>query len=56
MIGSGIDEQNIAGFWPFADGFIVGSSFKIAGNWQNEVELERVQTFMARVRELRKNS
>ena len=37
IIGSGIDEINIAGFWPFADAFIVGSSFKIAGNWQNDV-------------------
>nr|WP_319271669.1 BtpA/SgcQ family protein [uncultured Draconibacterium sp.] len=56
IIGSGIDEQNIAGFWPYADAFIVGSSFKIAGNWQNEVELERVQDFMKRVSNLRKNS
>lgn len=56
IIGSGIDEQNIAGFWSFADAFIVGSSFKIAGNWENEVELERVQDFMKRVSDLRKNS
>ncbi|MDX8337988.1 BtpA/SgcQ family protein [Draconibacterium sp. IB214405] len=53
MIGSGIDEENIAGFWPFADGFIVGSSFKIAGNWENEVETERVKSFIERVKHLR---
>lgn len=56
LIGSGIDEQNIAGFWQLAEAFIVGSSFKIAGNWQNEVELERVQIFMERVKLLRKGS
>lgn len=56
IIGSGIDAENIIGFWPFADAFIVGSSFKIAGNWQNEVELERVQTFMLQVQELRKGN
>lgn len=53
IIGSGTDVGNIIGFWPFADAFIVGSSFKIAGNWKNEVEIERVQLFMAQVNELR---
>ena len=53
LIGSGITEQNIADFWPYADAFIVGSSFKYDGDWQNEVELERVQAFMARVKHLR---
>ncbi|WP_319500488.1 BtpA/SgcQ family protein [uncultured Draconibacterium sp.] len=55
LIGSGITVQNIAGFWSYADAFIVGSFFKYDGNWQNDVELERVQSFMSRVKHLRNN-
>ncbi len=53
LIGSGIDEYNIGDYWEFADGFIVGSYFKTEGNWQNEVELKRVQSFMAVIKEFR---
>jgi len=53
LIGSGIDVKNIGDYWEFADGFIVGSSFKEQGNWENKVDGARVKMFIARVNELR---
>ncbi|HNG34898.1 MAG TPA: BtpA/SgcQ family protein, partial [Blastocatellia bacterium] len=52
LLGSGVDDKNIAEFWPKADGFIIGSFFKREGKWQNEVEARRVEKFMAAVRQL----
>ncbi|MEK7829555.1 MAG: BtpA/SgcQ family protein, partial [Acidobacteriota bacterium] len=43
ILGSGVDDQNIAEFWPKADGFIIGSYFKREGKWQNEVDAQRVE-------------
>lgn len=54
IIGSGIDQYNIHEFWEFADGFIVGSSFKKDGLWEKSVELERVNQFMNKINQLRK--
>ena len=54
IIGSGIDQYNIHEFWEFADGFIVGSSFKKDGLWENSVELKRVNQFMNKINQLRK--
>lgn len=53
VLGSGVDDKNIAEFWPNADGFIIGSYFKREGKWQNEVETARVKGFMAQVEKLR---
>jgi len=53
LIGSGIDSVNIADYWKLADGFIVGSSLKFDGNWENDVEPQKVTDFMAKVRMLR---
>ncbi len=53
MLGSGVDADNIAEFYEIADGFIIGSAFKAAGRWMNSVEQSRVESLMARVRELR---
>ena len=55
LIGSGITERNIADYWSYADAFIVGSYFKSDGDWQNAVELERVRSFMSRVKHLQEN-
>ena len=46
FLGSGIDENNIAEFYEHADGFIVGSAFKVGGLWSNGVDAARVVTFM----------
>ncbi|QIA06349.1 BtpA/SgcQ family protein [Draconibacterium halophilum] len=56
IIGSGITVKNIADYWPYADAYIVGSSFKYDGDWQNEVELQSVQAFMVRVQDLRNSN
>src|SRR5262245_16019477 len=50
LLGSGVDANNIAEFYPAADGFIVGSHFKIDGHWANGVDAKRVEGFMATAR------
>ena len=52
IIGSGIDLFNIQDYWNFADAFIVGSSFKKDGYWENEVEREKVKKFMQKIDQL----
>src|SRR6476646_9733111 len=37
ILGSGISEKNIEEFYPHADGFIVGTSFKKDGDWAKPV-------------------
>lgn len=54
IIGSGIDLENIQDYWDLADAFIVGSSFKEEGTWENETDEKRVREFMKRIIELRK--
>lgn len=54
IIGSGVDIKNIQDYWNLADGFIVGSSFKKEGKWENEIEKRRVTEFMQKIKKLRK--
>lgn len=49
LIGSGICEENIDEYWELADGFIVGSSLKYDSNWENDVDTDRVKSFIKRV-------
>jgi predicted TIM-barrel enzyme len=49
LLGSGIDADNIADFYQAADGFIIGSYFKVDGHWTNPVDAERVRRLMTRV-------
>lgn len=42
VIGSGITADNLQSYWPFADGFIVGSSLKENGRWASEIDAARV--------------
>ncbi len=53
ILGSGINEDNINEFYHEADGFIVGSSFKVDGLWSNTVDPSRVTKFMSAVNKLR---
>lgn len=46
FLGSGITENNIAEFYEGADGFIIGSAFKIDGLWSNTIDPARVAGFM----------
>jgi len=53
IIGSGIDQYNIDEYWDFADAFIVGSSLKREGNWENEVDPVRVKQFIKKITRLK---
>lgn len=46
FLGSGITENNIAEFYDTADGFIIGSAFKIDGFWSNTIDPLRVNSFL----------
>ena len=49
FLGSGITEANIEQFYNEADGFIIGSYFKVDGLWSNTVEPTRVTRFVNRL-------
>lgn len=53
IVGSGITNDNLINYWPYADAFIVGSWFKYEGKWQNKISKERVQSFMESVNKMR---
>lgn len=50
FLGSGISADNIDEFFDEADGFIIGSHFKVDGHWAGMVDQKRVERFMAKVR------
>jgi membrane complex biogenesis BtpA family protein len=52
FLGSGISEGNIAEFYNQADGFIIGSAFKVDGLWSNAIDPNRVTQFMRRLDQL----
>jgi hypothetical protein len=56
LLNTGAKLSNIRQFLSVADGVIVGSSLKVDGYTWNPVELERVQAFMAAVREVREKN
>ncbi|HKY43903.1 MAG TPA: BtpA/SgcQ family protein [Pyrinomonadaceae bacterium] len=49
FLGSGISELNIADFHNEADGFIIGSSFKVNGLWSNTIDPTRVTQFINKI-------
>ena len=53
ILGSGISADNITDFYSEADGFIVGTAFKVDGLWSNTVDPSRVAKFMSLVSKLR---
>jgi membrane complex biogenesis BtpA family protein len=50
MLGSGINELNIDQFYDEADGFIVGTYFKVDSLWSNTVDPARVTQFINKLR------
>lgn len=46
FLGSGITQNNIAEFFEEADGFIIGSTFKLNGLWSNPVDTARVTSLL----------
>ena len=49
FLGSGMSERNLSEFYDTADGFIVGSAFKVDGLWSNTIDPVRVTKFMKAV-------
>ena len=57
FLGSGISEHNIEQFHNEADGFIIGSAFKVDGLWSNTIDPARVTSFVRTLdQRLRNNS
>ncbi len=54
LLGSGVNRENLATYWPLADGFIVGTALKRDGRPHAPVDEQRVTSFMSQVRELRR--
>ena len=50
ILGSGISDSNIAEFYREADGFIVGTFFKVDGLWSNTVDPSRVERLLSKIR------
>lgn len=55
LVGSGVTLENVADYFAYCDGMIIGSWFKKEGIWSNNVDPDRVAAFMARVSKLRSN-
>lgn len=53
IVGSGLTLENAAELLPLVDGAIVGTYFKRDGVLGNEVDVDRVRTFMKKVRSIR---
>jgi len=52
LIGSGITAQNLKTYFPLADGFIVGSTFREGGRFLGMLERKRLDEFMKIFRSL----
>ncbi len=52
-IGSGLTPENLADYWPHADGLVVGSYLKRDGLWSNPLDAERIRRFCDAVERLR---
>jgi predicted TIM-barrel enzyme len=50
FLGSGISESNLDQFYNEADGFIIGTAFKVDGVWSNTVDPIRVSQFINKLR------
>jgi hypothetical protein len=53
MVGSGVNTENVAAIFGYADAVIVASALKHEGGWWNAVDPARLAAFMAVVREAR---
>ena len=53
LMGSGTTADNIADFLQYADGAIVGTSLKVDGIGESPVDLQRVRSYMEKVRAVR---
>jgi len=56
FLGSGISQANIDQFYNEADGFIIGSAFKLEGLWSNTIDPARVTRFKKILNQLKANT
>src|SRR5215217_5486722 len=49
FLGSGVSERNIEQFYNEADGFIIGTAFKVDSLWSNTIDPARVLQFIHRL-------
>jgi len=54
LIGSGMTPENIKTYYPLAEGFIVGSTFREGGRFLGALEPARLDAFMRAFRRLRR--
>lgn len=54
LIGSGITDQNIHEYYPYADAFIVGSYLKKDGKWQNPPDANRIKRLINTIKSFNK--
>ncbi len=48
IVGSGVTEENMGDYRGYVDAMVVGSHFKVKGQWDQDVDEERVARFMER--------
>lgn len=53
LVGSGVTKENFRRF-SAADAFVIGSSFKVGGKWQNALDEQRVKRFMNEIRTVKR--
>uniref|UniRef100_A0A8R1I0T3 Uncharacterized protein n=1 Tax=Caenorhabditis japonica TaxID=281687 RepID=A0A8R1I0T3_CAEJA len=53
LIGSGVNGKNARDFQK-AHGFIVGSDFKIGGDWKNDLDATRISKFIRQINNLKR--
>ncbi|KAL0115842.1 hypothetical protein PUN28_011013 [Cardiocondyla obscurior] len=53
LIGSGVTLDNINNYTDTADALIVGSHFKVAGRWENELDPTRVRALVKKLKKRR---
>lgn len=54
LVGSGVTAENLERFWPWADGMIVGSALKEAGDARNAVDPARARAFLEAASQLKR--
>lgn len=54
LVGSGVVHKNVEKYLEKADALIVGTYFKKESNWEDELDFDRIEKFMDKVKKLRK--
>lgn len=55
LMGSGVTIDNIGKFFHKSNAVIIGSHFKVNGQWSNDLDEKRIENFMDKVKDLRQN-